>query len=66
MAKHPTTRFIQNKVPKGLIFRDPIALLPQRFTWRWRYTTNYDVTDHAFGMTGNDMNCFRAAHCWTF
>jgi hypothetical protein len=58
MSKHPTTRFIQNKLAELIVGCNEPRLIVQSFAWRWVYATNNDVTNFTFSMATNYMDCF--------
>jgi hypothetical protein len=62
MTEYTASWLIQKKVAESLIFCNPVTLLPKRFTGRWRYPSNDDVSDFTFGMARHDMDCFCASH----
>ena len=65
MAKDTAPWLVQDKIAQGLIFRDPVALLPECFTGGRRDASDDDVSDFALGVTGHDVNCLCASHSLT-
>jgi hypothetical protein len=62
MAENAAARFVQHEIPQGLILGNEAALLPDGVAGRWGDTADNHVAHFAFGMGGDHMDGFAAAH----
>jgi hypothetical protein len=62
MPKHPAARFVQDKIPQGLVAGDPPALVPDRIAGRRQHPTDNDIAHLALGMGGHNVNGFDGPH----
>ena len=62
MTEYTASWLVQKKVAESLIFCNPVALFPKRFTRWWRDPSDDDVPYFTFGVARHDMDCFFASH----
>jgi hypothetical protein len=62
MLEDTTPWFVQNELAQGLVIVNPAGLLPNTITRWWGHTTDDDVSNFTFSVTGNDVDDLGRSH----